>query len=836
MPHLEMRAGWIVGAAETLRNETRYAIRGCGRQPAFASAVILTLALGISTTTSMFSVADAELWRPLPFPNPHQLVAVYPRGPEPRAAIDPVSGADLLDWRSSAPAFSNLAAVGRTSRRTLRIGVPESVRVSEVTPNFFATLARPALAGVTAEWTQTCGRETSVITDRAWRRFFDSDPGIVGRPVPLDEDTIVICGIVAADDAIGVEPDLFVALDERSTAFLDRAEPALHEGVIGRLHSAADAGVATAQLNAVAARIAAAFPARRAGHTVYVDDLREFHRIDANRTRLYFFLSAALVVLVLSWVNVVSLLLSSAVRRTAEFAVRGALGGGRWAVTRQLLVEGALLACVGGLLGFLFAIWTTEVFAANLPADFVRGSAVVPVDLRAWTFASAMTVATIAVFGVVPFVSARRIDVAEALRSGSRIDRSSRQGRATTILLTAQIALTVILMAGAGVFLKSFAALSQVPLGFDPANAVAARASLSGPRYGTDPQVSAFAEVVLGRVRATAGVVDAAVGTSSPLGSGPLVTLARADRPKPAPGEETRAILRAASPQYFRTLRIRVVRGREFFETDVAGAPRVAVINEEAARRLFGRQDAIGHYIDLLDSPRATRWARRPGRVLIVGIVANVKEVAINEIEFPDIYLPWAQAPSPSLEFVVRSSLPLADLREPLQRAVAAADPAIPVITLATFEDRVVRVLRGDRFNAMLVATFAGLAILLAVVGIHAAITYAVAGRTREFGIRLALGAHPAQLVRTTLLQSGRIGLAGAVLGMLATLVIARVIGNAWYLVPGSHNGLLFEVSTTDPVTLGASFVGIIAVALAAAAIPARRVGAVDPVRALRSE
>ena len=362
------------------------------------------------------------------------------------------------------------------------------------------------------------------------------------------------------------------------------------------------------------------------------------------------------------------------------------------------------------------------------------------------------------------------------------------------------------------------------------------RALLTGPRYAADSSVMAFTEDVRDRLRAIPGVVDVAAGSSSPLGSGPLGLLARVDRPKPSPGEETRAILRAVSPGYFRTLRIPIVKGREFLDIDVAGATRVAMINVHAARTLFGDEDPIGRDLELLAGPRAGAWARRSGVTLIVGVVANVKELGINEIEFPDVYLPFAQAPAQSVEFVLRTTVPLASVREPLKRAIAATDAAVPVTSVSTFEDRVARALQGDRFNTLLVSTFAVLAVLLAAVGIHGGIAYAVAGRTREFGVRLALGAQPSRLVWTTLWQWGRLGVIGGMLGIAATLALARVIGNAWYLVPGSHNGLLYGVTTTDPAALSLSFAGIILVALAASAIPARRVGRVDPVRALRSE
>jgi putative ABC transport system permease protein len=820
----------------SFRSELRYAVRGFLRQPAFAAAVIVTLALGIGTTTSMFSVADAELWRPLPFPNPHELVAIYSRGPEPRASNDPVSGADLIEWRKGAPALKDIAGYGRSVRRTLRAGLAESVRVSTVTPNYFSALGRQAIVGATTNWTSVCGPDAAVVTERAWRRLFGGDPAIVGKVVPLDETNLVICGVVADDYSIGTNPDFFLAFDEHAPSFLDRAEPVIVEGVIGRLDGDTDIRIAAEQLNATAARIAAEFPAGRSGHTVGIEDLHDYWRGDYNRSRLYFFLGAAITVLILSWVNVASLLLSRAVRRTREFAVRGALGGGRAAIARMLLAEGVVLAVAAGVLGIIITVWTTELFTANLPVDFLRGGDSVPVDIRAWAFAITLTALTVSVFCLAPYFGTRRLDLVNALRSDTRAGRSGREGRATSVLLTAQIALTVILMAGAGIFLKSFAALTQAPLGFDPVDAVAVRATLSGSRYNTDLAVRAFAEDVRGRLSATAGIRDVAIATSSPMGSGPLMLLARPDQPKPAPGEETRSIFRAVSPEYFRTLKVRVVRGREFGDGDVAGSPRVAIINEVAARRLFGSEDPIGRDVELLDSPRANRWTRRPGIARIVGIAANIKEVGVHEVEFADIYLPYAQAPSASVEFVLRTAVPLNTLREPVQKAIAGADPAIPMTSIMTFTDRVSTDLRGGRFNALLVATFAGLAILLAIVGIHAAMTYAVAGKTREFGVRLALGARPSALIRATLAQSGRIGLIGGALGITGVLVIARLLGDAWYLVPGKHNGLLYEVTTTDPIVLTASFAGVIVVAIAAATMPARRVGSVDPVTALRSE
>ena len=464
----DARDVWIVRWIDRLSRDVRFGLRGLRRERGFAAAAILTLALGVSATTTVFSVADAELWRPLPFPAPHELISVRSIGPQPRASYDAVSGADLLDWRAGAPALVSLAAEGRTSRRTLHLNTAEYTLVSEVTPNYFATLGRTAIAGVTFDRTDACGPNAGVITDRAWRRLFNSDPAVVGRTVRLDDDAVAICGVVAANDSLYGNPDMFVALDERSAAFLDRSQPALHDGIVGRLRPGVDVGVARAQLNAVAARLAVAYPARRAGHTIVVEDLREAYRTNANRSPLFFFLGASLVVLVLSAINVAALLVSRAFRRRHEFALRGALGGGQSALARQLLVEGALIAGPGGALGVVIAMSATGFFTANLPPDFLFGGATVPVDLRAWVFASAVTTLTTGVFGLVPLVLARRIGLFAALGSGQRTARSSTEGRANAVLVTAQIAFTVILIAGAGIFLKSFVALSRVSLGFDP--------------------------------------------------------------------------------------------------------------------------------------------------------------------------------------------------------------------------------------------------------------------------------------------------------------------------------------------------------------------------------
>jgi len=832
-PHL-LRLRWMSSRkpnVEWLWRDIRHGLRSLRREPTFTLTAALTLALGVATTTTTFSVADAELWKPLPFPDSHELVAIHVRAPDSRR-VDAISGAELLDWRRAAPAFSDLAGESRTARRVLRLETAESVIVTRVTANFFTTLGRQAIVGRTFTAIDAHGARSAVLTDRTWRRLFGADRAIAGKILAIDDEMITVAGVVAADDSLGGDPDLFVAIDETDPAFLDRTQTAFFSA-IGRLRPDLDPAVARDQLQSVVTRLATA-PGARRNRAIFITDLAE-SVTGSNWRPLYFFLGASLLVLMLSTVNVATLLLARAVRRSGEFALRAALGGGRAALVRQLLVEGALLALPAAAIALLMARWAVSLFTAQLPADFFMRGSTIPIDLRVASFALAVTGLTTMVFVLAPVVTTRRLDLSRMLGTGGRAGRSRRESRARGGLLASQIALTVVLLAGAGIFLKSFAALTRVPLGFDPANAMALRTTLSGPRYASETAVRAYADRVIEAARGVPGVRDAAIGTSSPLGSGPIVRFVAAGRPRSPAAEDMDAILRAADSDYFRTLGIRVVRGRAFTNADVAGAPRVAIVNESVARETFGDENPIGRVIELLPGARAA-WTDRPGPLSIVGVVATVKDVGLNEIEFGNIYVPFAQMPAQRIELVVRAAISSDDLVEPLRRAVAGIDPSVPVTGAATFDRRVATALQGDRFNLLLISTFACVALLLAAIGVYGAVAYHVESRTRELGVRLALGARQPRLIGTALWQTGRVIVLGGALGLAAALLIGGSLGDALYLVPGSHNGLLYGVSTTDPLMLGAAFAGAIGVALVAGMIPARRVTRIDPVRALASD
>jgi predicted permease len=813
--------------------DSRYGLRSLRREPTFAITAIVTLALGVAMVTTTFSIADAELWKPLPYPHPEQLVAIASRGPGARAPIDPIAGADVLDWRAGAAALTELAGIGRSSRRVLQVAAAESMQVTEVTANYFTTLGRRAIAGRTFGAEDARQSQAAVLTDRAWRRLFASDPAVVGRQLLLDGQQIVIAGIVASDDSLGPDGDLYLPLDESSPAFLDRARPAAY-GLIGRLRAGVTPDVAREQLQAVADRIAKTSADGRTGHAVSVTDLRTYFTFN-NWRPLYFFLGGAVVVLLLSAVNVATLLLGRAVRRSREFALRGALGGNSRALARQLLVEGALVAVPAAALGMIATAWALRLFAAELPEDLLLHGSSIPVDRRVAFVALAVAATTTIAFALVPLFTTRRIVLASALGGGVRTGASVGEGRARLALLTVQIALTVVLLSGAGLFLRSFVALTRVPLGFDPANAVAVRVTLSGPRYATDDQLREYASALVAGSSAIPGVRDAAVASSSPLGSGPLIRIAVSGRPKPQVADAPRAIVRAVTPSYFRTLATRIVKGREFSNADVAGAPRVAIVNENLASQVFPGENPIGRAFEVLPGSRPP-WTSRTGEAVIIGVASNIKEVGINEVDFADVYFPFAQVPAPGLELIARTNVPPASVVASIRQRAASIDPAIPVISTTTFDARLTGALQGDRFNLMLTISFAVVAALLAAIGIYGAVAYAMQARTREFGVRLAFGARPSSLVGAALWQSARIGLIGGAIGLLITLAIGPLLGNALYLVPGVHNGLLFGVTMSDPAMLAGAFVGVLIVALFAGAVPARRVARVDPLQALRAE
>lgn len=601
--------------------------------------------------------------------------------------------------------------------------------------------------------------------------------------------------------------------------------------MIGRLAPDATRAVALAQVQAAVDR-RGDVESTRANHTASVRAISEYYRV-SDRRPLYFFLGASVLVMVLTIVNVAGLTLSRSVRRAPEFALRGALGGGLRAIAGQLAVEAALVAVPGCVLGLWLASDAVGVVAQMTPGDFLHRGREIVVDYRATAMCAAVVAITMLGLALAPLGVARRADGAVAMAGGMRSSGLRSASKTRERLLIAQMALTVVLLTVGGLFLKSFVAETRAPLGFDPADGWSMHVSLSAAKYRDDALVRQYVDSLIERARAIPGVRDASGATSSPLNSGFVITSSEPGVARPPGTSGTEAIYRAVTPDYFRAISTPIVRGRGFAASDVAGAPDVAVVNETFARQVFQDRDPIGKQIEL----NGARTAQvRSGIVTVVGVAANIQEVFLSEADIPDVYVPLAQRPAVDLELIVRGNGSSDSMPGALRGVAAATDPAVPVSGIATIDRRVTVALQRGRFNLTLVTGFAVVAVLIGAIGIYGAMAYAAVARAREFGVRMALGASPARLLRGALWYAARFGIAGAALGVAGAIVAAVWIGDALYLVPGKHSALLYKVRTTDPVALGVAAAGVVVIALLAGAIPARRLARIDPVKTLRAE
>ncbi|HEX4567659.1 MAG TPA: ABC transporter permease [Vicinamibacterales bacterium] len=831
----DARGVWIFESLERVWHDALYALRGLRREPGFALAAMVTLALGVATTTTVFSVADSELWKPWPLPSADRLIVVSRHGADLNGSYDYISGFDLLEWQRQARAFESVGASGRYGRGVVGDVAPESVRITPVTSTYFSTLGWPVVAGRTSAPGDETGGHAALISETAWERLFNRDPAIAGRTVTLDSKPVAIVGVVKTIDGLGPGADIYPVLDPASSDFRD-PRLATIANVVARLRPEVSRPAAQSEMQTIAAGIARNYPDGRTDHRIEITTLGDYYSAAFNARKLFLFLGASAVVLLLSCANVANLILARALTRRREFAIRGALGGGSVALARQLVVEGAVLSAPAGILGILLTGWSLALLRTRLPADYLFHGNNIPVDTRVAAFALALTSVTAMVFGLVPAMFARRVDLNITLGDGGRTaGRAPGHARVRLVLLTTQIAATLVLVAGAGLLLRSYGMLTHAPLGFEPEHRFGAFIGVSGPRYATDAQIRTYADAALERVRAVPGVTAAVIATSGPLESGPVVNFVVSKRPRPALGEEPRAIMRSVGPGYFHTLGIPIARGRPFTTADADGAPRVVIINQTLAQRIFPGEDPIGRVIELLPRSR-TGWASRPGPVTIVGVSANAKEVDVHEVDANSLCLPFAQAPSPEPGVFAVAAGDQAGVVTAMRSALASVDPSLPARRVFPLGSLVTNSLEGARFNAELITWFAAVAMLIAAVGIYGSMSRAVRERTREFGVRLALGAGPGAILGSALRQATRVVGAGSAAGLFGVFVLARVLGTALYLVPGQHSGILYGVSMTDPLTIGFALCVLVAVGFAASAIPARHATRVDPLVVLRSD
>jgi len=838
---------------EAFGRDVGHGVRILRQNPGFAAVAVLTLALGISANTAIFSVVSAVLLRPLPYPGAERLVMAWTLAPGEGFSRSPTAPPDFREWRSQAGPGRVFTAMGAFAVADLNLSgdgrEPERVQAARVSASLWPTLGVGAARGrLFLEEEEQFGRHReAILADGLWRRRFGGSPEIVGRTIDLDGQGYTVVGVMPArmpflDNCPPVElwvPLSFAAADNfntRNNLFLS---------VVARLGPGVRLERAQAELRLVARRIELQDRAN-AGYGALVVPLRE-QVVGRVRTMLLVLFGAVGCVLLIACANVANLLLGRAAARAREFAVRSSLGAGRARLFRQLLLENLPLGLFGGAAGIALA-WGGQRLLVTwlLPASFPRFNAIA-IDGGVLAFTLAVSLLTAAVFGLAPAFHTLRLGPHEALRDGGRGMSPGRRRRSLRgSLVVAETALTLVLLLGAGLLIKSFAVLRQLDPGFSPARVLTLKVPLPESKYPLPTQqrpspdrAMAFFDQVLERVGGLPGVQAAGIGSQLPLGVGvgwgKYLGLDPADgHPLPASLAEVPTVLfKLASPGYFRALGCRLHAGRLFTAQDTAGSLPVAVVNEAFARRWFGGRDPVGRRI-VMDAPANLLPPPAPGAIAvprrtIVGVVADVKNARMNLPTQPEVYAPVAQNVGEgwdnAMTLVVRTAAEPAGLLPAIRSQVRAIDPDQPVTDAATMEEHLARSLSQPRFGMLLLSLFAGVALLLAAIGVYGVVAYEARQRTHEIGIRTAIGATPAHILRLVVGDGLRLSLLGAALGIAAALPATRLLAS-----------LLYGVGRFDPLTFLAMPAGLVAAAALAAWLPARRALRLDPVAALRHE
>jgi predicted permease len=777
---------------------------------------VLTLALGIGANTAIFSVVRAVLLRGLPYPQPERLVVLQS---VIRGSPGAVSPPDFMDWRAQSRSFSGLSAYFLSTTNLTGSGEPERLTQARVTANFFDVLGEPPALGrgFRAGEDDAGAPRVAVLSDGLWRRRFGADPTIVGRTILLDDFPTAVIGVASPTfrTPTGVDLWLTTRFDARDLAASARG--ARWIDVIGRLAPGATVASATAEMNGIAARLARIDPRHDQDVTTRVLSLEE-NLVGNIRSPLLVLLGAVAFVLLIACVNVASLSLGRTSARETELAVRAALGAGRSRIARQILTESLVLAVGGGVVGVGLAVILTRALVALAPGDLLLADAV-RVDAVVLAFAVAATVLSGLTFGVVPAIQASRRDIQERLRAGGRGAASGLRGRLRRGLVITEVALAISLLAGSGLLIRSFGHLTAVDPGFRSAGVSMFSLSLSPVRYPDAARQSQFATTLLSRLERLPGVTSTGISFSLPLtNSGFGLTFAVGGRAEVNGPDEPRAQVRVATPDYFRTMGIPLLRGRNFSAEDRADAPRVLLISRAAAERYWPNEDPIGQTLE-------TGWhneGRRFGGT-IVGIVGDVRQFSLAGRPEPEIYAPLAQWPLDELTVVMQSTAPPSTVLAAARAVVRELDPGLPLYDVGPLDHLVRESFAARRLYALLLATFAASALVLAAIGIYGVIAYSVQQRRRELAIRVALGATRDRVIGMIMGEGLWLAAVGVAIGLVASSVLTRVL-----------QGQLYGISRTDPATFVTVPVLLLVVAAVACVVPILRALRVDPVTAIR--
>lgn len=809
---------------ETIVQDLRYGLRQFRHNPGFAAVAVIALALGIGANTAIFSAVDAELLHPFPFKNLSQIVMLWESSPKQRLDHASVAPANFLDWSRENRTFTQLAAEHDWSANLTGRGFAERLEAYRVTAGFFPLLrAAPQLGRTIGASDFHPGQRSVVIFSHGfWQRRLGADPGIIGKNVFLNGRKFTVIGVMPKGFSFPPGAEAWAPLDLTGAAAADRANHYLR--VLGRLKPGVSIAQAQADLRAIAARLGSAYPETNAGHGVSAVSLVQQFAGDA-RPFLIMLMGAAAFVLLLACANVMNLQLARGAGRHKEIAIRLAMGGSRWRITRQLLVETVMLAFAGGAAGALLASWGIRMALRAVPpyiVAHVAGLTHLRVDSLALAVTFGVALAAGILAGLVPARRASHPDLNEALKEGGRNGSSGpAHQRLRSALVVVEIALAVVLLAGAGLMVEGFERLATQDQGFDPKNVLAFSIALPAPAYPGKTQIREFYQEALQKVRGLPGVQSAGAVTSLPGGpSGWNATQYRTDNdPILKPGQMRLATWEAVTPGFFQALHIPLLKGRLLTAQDGAETQPVVVISKSFARQIYPGEDAVGRRIRFGSERDHGPWCT------IVGIVGDVKQSPFDSTVSPTAYNPFSQLPVAESWIVVRTSgNPLASASA-IRREMQRVDPAVPVSEMETLASFIYGDVSGVASSARMMGGFGLIALILAAAGIFALMAYSVAQRTHEIGVRVALGARPRDIRRLVLGHSLKLALAGIAIGLACALALARIM-----------SGALLGVVRADPLVLAATTIILVLTAVFASYIPARRAVRVDPVVALRHE
>ena len=817
----------------TLFQDLRYGLRLLTRSPGFTAIALLTLTLGIGATAAIFSVVDAVLLRALPYRDPQRLVSVFEDASEMGFPRNTPAPGNYADWKAQTQIFEDVAAAATggkwhvfnlTGETGAGAAEPEKLEGASVTQNLFAVLgATPALGRVfLPEEDRPGGPRVVLINHGSWMRRFAGDPGIVGRAIVLNGERYTVVGVMPAGFAYpSPETDLWTPMAFTSEQLADRG--AHYLSVVARLRAGVTLAQANAGLEVLRERLARAYPDASKWAAIrrfFAEPLQDTYTQGA-RTGLIVLMAAVGCILLIACANIANLLLSRATGRQREIAVRTALGAARGRIVRQMLTESALLAVGGGLLGIVLADWCFNFLKNLIPADLSR-TVSLALDARVLAFAVAVSLASSFLFGMAPAVHVSRIDLNGVLKEGGRGSAGSRRGRMRNLLVIGEVALSLILLVGSGLLLESFAKLRGVDPGFRADHVLTVRVDAPITRYGEFTKRSAFFERVLERVRALPGVQAAGFTSALPLtwdgGTGGFTP----EGVPPRPDVNWDANNRVVSPGYFEAMRIPLRRGRLFQNADGPDAPPVAIINETMARKFWPDRDPLGKRFKFDEPGGNGPWLR------IVGIVGDVRQMRLNEPPRQEMYFPYWQAKDNWMvprDLAIRTSGDPLSVAGAVRQAVWSVDKDQPVSNVMTLDNLLDQEVAQRRVEAALLGGFAALALILACIGIYGVLSYLVTQRTREIGVRVALGASASDVFRTVAVQGMTLAGIGILAGLAGALALSRLLAS-----------LLFGVSAGDPIAYTSAVAVFGLVALAACYFPARRAARIDPMVTLRYE